>query len=58
MIIDNIVYVVLAAGLLSASVWLFVFEPRTAVHDLQSVKPSRRVATNKQRAAPKRPALA
>jgi hypothetical protein len=56
--ITDIIYWVLAAGLLSGSVWLFVFEPRTEVHDLQSVKPSRRIATKKQRAAPKRPALA
>jgi hypothetical protein len=56
--ITDIIYGVLAAGLLSGSVWLFVFEPRTAVHDFQSVKPSRRVANKKQRAAPKRPALA
>ena len=58
MIADDIIYVVLGAGLLSAAVWLFVFEPRTAVHDLQSVRPSRRAAAKKQRAAPKRPALA
>jgi hypothetical protein len=57
MITDNIIYVVLAAGLLSGGVWLFVFEPRTAVHDLRSVRPSRRGAAKKQRAETKRPAL-
>ena len=56
--ITELIYTVLAIGLLSGGVWLFVFEPRTAVHDLQSVRPSRRVASKKQRAGAKRPALA
>jgi hypothetical protein len=56
--ITEIIYAVLAIGLLSGGVWLFVFEPRTAVHDLQSVRPSRRAAIKKQRADTKRPALA
>jgi hypothetical protein len=33
--ITEIVYIVLAAGLVGGSVWLFVFEPHTRVHDRQ-----------------------
>jgi hypothetical protein len=47
MITDNIIYVVLAAGLLSGGVWLFVFEPRTSVHDHPSIGRSRHVAHQK-----------
>ena len=55
--ITEMIYTVLTIGLLSGSVWLFVFEPRTAVHDLQSARP-RRAASKKQRADTERPALA